>query len=154
YSEIAAARPSKCCVTTASDSISSPVGFRKAAFAGGPKIKTRRSTQWRARLSELHGQLFPMAQPVLQRLAQIRVRFYLAVRELPLDPILQFLHHRPALFLMVGQTPLIIHLRRLGLVSVDLADHIQDYRASGRVIFPQFKDLPSGVRQTISPDHI
>jgi hypothetical protein len=47
YFEIAAARPSKCCVTTASASISSLAGFRKAAFAGGPKIETRRSTHWK-----------------------------------------------------------------------------------------------------------
>ena len=47
YFEIIAARPSKCCVTTASASMSSLVGFRKAAFVGGPKIKTRRSTHWK-----------------------------------------------------------------------------------------------------------
>src|SRR5215813_10128788 len=47
YFEIAAARPSKCCVTTASAFICSPAGFRKVAFAGGPKIKTRRSIHWK-----------------------------------------------------------------------------------------------------------
>jgi len=61
HSIIAAARPSKCCVTTASDSISSPAGFRKAAFAGGPKIKTRRSTHSRRNSSR---SFFIMACPI------------------------------------------------------------------------------------------
>jgi len=44
HSIIAAARPSKCYVTTASDSGWLPAGSRKAAFAGGLKRRTRRST--------------------------------------------------------------------------------------------------------------
>jgi hypothetical protein len=47
YLGIAAARPSNCYVTTASDSGWLLAGSRKAAFAGGPKIERRRSTRSR-----------------------------------------------------------------------------------------------------------
>jgi hypothetical protein len=82
-----------------------------------------------------------MAQPVPQRIAKIRVRFHLAVRELPFNPLLQLLHHRPAFLLMACKTLLMTHSFGLTFVPIDLADRIHDHRAFGRTVFLQFKGL-------------
>ena len=45
-------------------------------------------------------------------------------------------------------------LSQFGLVFVDLADGVQYHLAFGWIVIFQFKDLPSGVRQAVGPNHV
>jgi len=51
-------------------------------------------------LSQKKGQPLPVPLQIRERLAQARVRFHQPLDELPVDPLLQAVHHRFALLLV------------------------------------------------------
>src|SRR5438309_1362633 len=93
-----------------------------------------------------------MSQQVRDRLAEPRVRLRLALCKLRFQPTMQLLHHRAAVLLMKLQ-PLLRCQRlrtRLGILAVDLAEHLQHIAAFVGKVRRYFHELSSSMGRQLA----
>src|SRR5262245_35008375 len=95
-----------------------------------------------------------MIQQVLKRFSQTAIGLDPPVPKLSLDPFMQLLHHRAAMFLVILEPLLIAHPLRLVVVPVDFSNRLLYLPAlDGKDLFNLF-ELSSTVRQAVGVNRL